>query len=258
MWWFMCGNCGGFRSLWQFKAKFQSKSETADRVDILPTLAPGRYDEHNINIPVRPHAAVPIKRFIEPWDHVAEAPDELVVPPADVQGTNEPLVENPPPTKLVTIEPATTTRSGHQSASCNRLMMTGYLAIAAYLTTFSPLPINNYALHLLQPDVEAYAELHPFALMNEHVVAYIGQSESDTMTLDEALRQSDRDQFVEAIKKELNDHINRKHWKVIPASAVPKHKVPLPMVWAMKRKRDPVGTIMKWKARLCAGGHLSL
>jgi hypothetical protein len=66
--------------------------------------------------------------------------------------------------------------------------------------------------------------------MMEHVAAYIGQSDPDTMTLDEALRQSDRDQFVEAMKKELDDHIDRKHWKVIPASSVPKDKVPLPMV----------------------------
>jgi hypothetical protein len=137
----------------------------------------------------------------------------------------------------------------------NRLTVTGYLAIAAYLGTFLPMPVNGFALHLLQPDVEAYAEPHPFALMTEHVVSYIGQSDLDTMTLDKALRQSDRDQFVEAMKKELNDHINRKHWKVILASAVPKHKVPLPMVWAMQHKHNPIGTITKWKARLCAGGH---
>ena len=29
------------------------------------------------------------------------------------------------------------------------------------------------------------------------------------------------------------------------------------MAWAMKRKRNPVGEILKWKARLCAGGHRS-
>ena len=27
------------------------------------------------------------------------------------------------------------------------------------------------------------------------------------------------------------------------------------MVWTLRRKRDPMGAIMKWKARLCAGGH---
>ena len=30
------------------------------------------------------------------------------------------------------------------------------------------------------------------------------------------------------------------------------------MVWPMKRKRNPVGEIIKWKARLCAGGHRSV
>ena len=30
------------------------------------------------------------------------------------------------------------------------------------------------------------------------------------------------------------------------------------MVWSMKRKRNPVGEITKWKARLCAGGHRSI
>ena len=30
------------------------------------------------------------------------------------------------------------------------------------------------------------------------------------------------------------------------------------MVWSMKRKRNPIGEIVKWKARLCAGGHKSI
>jgi hypothetical protein len=176
-----------------------------------------------------------------------------------MQQPNEPLIVNPQPTEVVTTEPVTTTRSGRQSMPRNKLIVTGCLAIAAYLGTFSPMPIDGYALHPLQPDVEAYAEPHPFALITEHVTAYIGQSDPDTMTLDEAaLRASDRDQFVEAMRKELNDHIDRKHWKVIPALSVPKHKVPLPMLWPMKRKRNPIGTIMKWKARLCAGGHGSV
>ena len=34
-------------------------------------------------------------------------------------------------------------------------------------------------------------------------------------------------------------------------------KTPIPMVWSMKRKRDPIGFVIKWKARLCAGGHKS-
>ena len=59
------------------------------------------------------------------------------------------------------------------------------------------------------------------------------------------------------MKKNLNDHISRGHWKLIPIKHVPSHKQCLLVVWAMKRKRNPVGEIIKWKARLCAGGHRS-
>ena len=58
--------------------------------------------------------------------------------------------------------------------------------------------------------------------------------------------------------KELNDHVSRKHWKVIPLRHVPPLKKCIPMVWSMKRKRNLVGEVMKWKARLCAGGHRSV
>ena len=38
---------------------------------------------------------------------------------------------------------------------------------------------------------------------------------------------------------------------------VVKGRTCLPMVWSMKRKRNPIGEVIKWKARLCAGGHRS-
>ena len=110
---------------------------------------------------------------------------------------------------------------------------------------------------MLQPDYKASAEPHPFALLTEQVFGLAASSDPDTMTLDEALQQADRDEFVKAMHKELQDHVDRKHWKVVPISAIPKHKHAIPMVWSMKRKRNPVGEIIKWKARLCAGRHRS-
>ena len=83
-------------------------------------------------------------------------------------------------------------------------------------------------------------------------------SDPDTMYLNEAMAQPDRDKFIEAMRSELLDHIQRKHWKVVPIKSVPKGKKCLPMVWSMKRKRNPIGEIIKWKARLCAGGHKSI
>ena len=78
------------------------------------------------------------------------------------------------------------------------------------------------------------------------------------MTMSEVMNQPDKEQFLLAMKKELEDHIARKHWKVVPASTVLTHKRCLSIVWSMKRKRNPVGEIIKWKARLYAGGHRSI
>ena len=78
------------------------------------------------------------------------------------------------------------------------------------------------------------------------------------MTLKETLSQPDRDQFLDAMKKKLNDHISRGHWKVIPDKCVPSHKWSIPMVWAMKQNNNPVGGKITWKVRLCAGGHRSM
>jgi hypothetical protein len=113
------------------------------------------------------------------------------------------------------------------------------------------------ALHLLQPDHEGQCEPRSLALITYHVMAFIG-SDLDTMHLNEAMIQPDREEFIKAMNKELQDHIDRGHWKVVPSKSVPSGKMPIPMVWSMKRKRDPIGEIIKWKARLCAGGHKSL
>ena len=92
----------------------------------------------------------------------------------------------------------------------------------------------------------------------EYMYALIASSDPDTMYYHEALQQHDRKEFIKVMYKEIADHVNRRHWKVIPLKNVPKHKKPLPLVWSMKRKSNPVGEIIKWKARLCAGGHKSI
>ena len=75
------------------------------------------------------------------------------------------------------------------------------------------------------------------------------------MRLHKALQQSDKNEFITAMKSELQEHIDRKHWNIMPMKNVPKHKTAIPMVYLMKRKRNPLGEIIKWKVWLCAGGH---
>ena len=82
-------------------------------------------------------------------------------------------------------------------------------------------------------------------------ITYLARTDKDTMYLYQALKQPDRDEFVKAVIKEMNDHIVRKHWELIPIEQVPEgHKV-LDSVWSMKRKRHLLTSIVyKWKARL--------
>ena len=95
------------------------------------------------------------------------------------------------------------------------------------------------------------------ALLGQHMFALI-TTDPVTMNLKEALRGSDRHNFIVAMEQELRDHVTHKHWKVIFLKDVSRTKTCLPIVWSMKRNRNPIGEIVKWKARLCAGGYRSV
>ena len=147
---------------------------------------------------------------------------------------------------------ATETRSGRTIRRPGRFTD----SIQAYLATFCP---SVFARRDDIDDTPLLEEAHMAQCTDNlppHLVSFAANTKDpDTMTLQEALKQDDREEFIKAMKKELEDHINRKHWKVVPLSSIPKNRTPIPMVWSMKRKRNPLGDIIKWKARLCAGGH---
>jgi hypothetical protein len=112
-----CKRDAKFRSLWQFKAKLQSKTITLERINALPTVPPSVYDRHNINVPVPPPAPDPVDRFVEPWDQVADEPDEAVPPTAETQQPNNVATNEPQPGAEIAPtpnEPTATTSSGRQ------------------------------------------------------------------------------------------------------------------------------------------------
>jgi hypothetical protein len=69
-------------------------------------------------------------------------------------------------------------------------------------------------------------------------MSFMSATDEDTMYYDQAMRAPDKHNFVEAIFKEVNDHITSNHWVLIPRSQVPKGIQVLDYVWSMKRKRD--------------------
>ena len=86
-------------------------------------------------------------------------------------------------------------------------------------------------------------------------IAFKAIGDPDTMCYHQAMRAPDRRQFVGAMIKEVEDHVQRKHWEIIPISQVPKGTKVLDSVWAMKRKREIMTRkVCKHKARLNVHG----
>ena len=81
-------------------------------------------------------------------------------------------------------------------------------------------------------------------------------ADNDTYSLREMLKQPDVSKFVEAMVKEIDDHVRREHWDIIPRSTMPTGTKTILAVWSFKRKRLHYGTITKWKARLCCHGGM--
>src|SRR5687767_3277221 len=92
-------------------------------------------------------------------------------------------------------------------------------AFSTPLQTLSS-PCAATELHLLQSDIDHRSEPSPLGLFADHVLSFVG-SDPDTMLLHEALCQPDCAQFILAMQKELQDHIDCKHWKVVPLSSIP-------------------------------------
>ena len=62
--------------------------------------------------------------------------------------------------------------------------------------------------------------------------------EKDTMYYHKAMHERDSGEFVEAIVKEINDHIINKHWELVDKVSIPKGTKAFLSLWAMQRKRD--------------------
>ena len=110
--------------------------------------------------------------------------------------------------------------------------------------------------NLAQTGIRSVFDFHRFASLRAFT-STIAQPDGypDAMLLNMAMQQPNRDKFIDAMARELGQHTELKHWKIIHKSQGLKNAKPIPMVWTLRRKWDPAGEILKWKARLCTGGH---
>ncbi|GAX15565.1 hypothetical protein FisN_3Hu032 [Fistulifera solaris] len=87
------------------------------------------------------------------------------------------------------------------------------------------------------------------------LLAFKATSDPDTMYLHQAMKEPDKDQFMLAMRKEIDSQMDHGGLELKHINDVPKNATILPAVWQMKRKRDiRTQKVKKWKARLNIDG----
>ena len=235
-----CKNDVKFQSIWKHKATLHtdSKPTPSEPSPTHPHTASIKNFELALDIPAH---------LSQPWDSIVHTPKPSVSPLQYQQplagglklllptNTSAHSIETAPvqslendTTPVLPSAPAVFTRSGRQSKPPPKFSDSAYSSFIAFISTFSPQQPQPFQ-HLLQPDVKSQSMPHPFALASKHIYGLI-RSEPDTMRLHEAMKETDRLQFLAAMKKELEDHVLHKNWKLIPLHYLPTNKRSLPMV----------------------------
>jgi len=176
----------------------------------------------------------PTKSMVEPRPKV----------PTDVGTESVPKIED-------TISPiATNLRRSRRERKANRRfleVMTTELARVFQNKDTSKVEGEILCYQACESKMEEQYEAHPIAMK--------ATADPDTMYLHEAMREPDKNEFLKAMTKEIDDQMENGNFTIVERSTIPKDASVLPSVWAMRRKRDiKTQEIKKWKARLNVDG----
>ena len=84
-----------------------------------------------------------------------------------------------------------------------------------------------------------------------HPIDFHAEMMDNIMQYHQSMNQCDVDQFVKAIVKEVNGHIENEHWNLVKRSDVPKDQDVIPSVWSIQRNHNiTTNDITKYKASL--------
>ena len=153
-------------------------------------------------------------------------------------------------------------RSKRQSKSPKRF---GFLT-KQILSAFVVCSALIKGVNTIQPRTTIATVCNHFETVNNHLDGTINSvhhafmaanaGDNDVYTLKQMLQQEDKNDFIQAMVSEIDDHCKRDHWTVVPRSEIPKGTKTILSVWPFKRKRYPDGRIIKHKARLNAHGGM--
>ena len=81
-------------------------------------------------------------------------------------------------------------------------------------------------------------------------------ADKDTMHYGEAMKAPDVADFIRAMEKEVTDLNDTGVWKLVKKTDMPKEAKLIRLIWSFKRKRNPLGQLIKHKVRLCVHGGM--
>ena len=109
----------------------------------------------------------------------------------------------------------------------------------------------------LQDENDAIAELAITAKPAITVKTAQANSNPDVMYWHEAMKQKDREEFIKAAQKEVQDHSDNGLWEVVKRKDIPKGALISRGVWSCVRKRRlKTREVYKWKSRLAYDGSM--
>ena len=160
---------------------------------------------------------------VEPTDRPPEESltDEESAPPPSINDEFVPISED---------RDTTQTRSGRttHAPAWTQDYVVYSSDISDYYATCVEHEFLNPSIYLEQESLQE--------LDNPIAFAMKASSDPDTLYYNEAMNQPDRENFKEAMVKEVNAHTEQKHWIIGECCTVPDSETVLPAVWAMKRK----------------------
>ena len=81
-------------------------------------------------------------------------------------------------------------------------------------------------------------------------------ADKDTMQYGNTMKAEDCEDFKKAMVKEVTDLTKTHVWKLIKKTDMPNDTKLIRLIWSFKRKHNPLGELLKHKARLCVHGGM--
>jgi len=104
---------------------------------------------------------------------------------------------------------------------------------------------NIFSAFITLPHETVSTSIHAYSIVD---------NKADTLTQSQMLKAEDSPQFIASQPKEIKGLMDMGVFDILPMSTKPQQARLLSSIWSYRRKRSPIGKILKHKARICVDG----